>query len=122
MTISFGDSRTDRQAALVEVAGSEQAVGLDAHYRIRRRLEEALARGSPQRGLLLVNGYRRTPPAEREQQFTNELSLAAGELRYCLATTEDLYRAVQAKLRDDSSTVEGFRERLLTTDGQMAQD
>ncbi len=112
----------ERRVALLETDASEEAVGLDAHYRLRRRLEDAIASGSPKRGLLVINGCRRTPPAERPQQYVNELRLAAEQLRYCLATTEQLFHAVRASLSGDSATVERFRERLLTTEGVLQED
>jgi hypothetical protein len=112
----------ERRVALLETDASEAAAGMDAHYRLRRRLEDAIAAGSPKRGLLVINGYRRTPPAERSQQYTNELRLAAESLRYCLATTEQMFHAVRAALSDDSATVERFRERLLTTEGMLQED
>ena len=111
-----------RRVALLETDGSEEAVGLDAHYRLRRRLEEAIAQGAAQRGMLIINGYRRTPPAERAPQYTNELRLAAEQTRYCLATTEQLFHAVRAALIGDDATVESFRERLLTAEGVLHED
>lgn len=111
-----------RRVALLETDGSEEAVGLDAHYRVRRRLEQAIAQGAAQRGLLVINGYRRTPPAERAQQYANELRLAAEQMRYCLATTEQLFHAVRASLSGDDATVESFRERLLTAEGVLQED
>jgi hypothetical protein len=111
-----------RRVALLETDGSEEAVGLDVHYRLRHRLEEAIAQGSPQRGLLVINGYRRTPPAERAGQYTNELRMAAEQMRYCLATTEQLFHAVRASLSGDDATVERFREQLLTAEGVLQED
>jgi hypothetical protein len=95
---------------------------MDAHYRLRRRLEEAIAAAAPKRGLLIVNGYRRTPPAERPQQYTDQLRLAAEQLRYCLATTEQLFHAVRASLSGDAATVERFRDRLLATEGVLENE
>ena len=112
----------ERREALLETDGGVEAVSMDAHYRLRCRLEEAIAAGSTKRGLLVINGYRRTPPAERQQQFTNELGIAAEQLRYCLATTEQLFHAVRAALSGDHATVERFRDRLLTTEGVLQED
>ncbi len=41
---------------LVEAEGSPTAVGMEPHYRLRRRIEEAIAAGRPHKGLALVNG------------------------------------------------------------------
>ena len=55
-TIELGGPGPGRRAALLETEGSEEAVGLSPHYRLRRRIEESLAVGSLQRGVLLING------------------------------------------------------------------
>jgi hypothetical protein len=120
--ISHMDERPVARVALLEVDASEGAAGMDGHYRLRQRLEEAIAQGKPARGLLIVNGYRRTPPAERPQQYDDALRVAAERLRYCLATSEQLYHAVRAALEGDDATVSAFRERLLTAEGVLQQD
>jgi len=120
--IELDGANLERRGALLETDGGEEAAGLDAHYRLRRRLEDAIATGATKRGLLVINGYRRTPPTERPQQYTNELRLAAEQVRYCLATTEQLFHAVRAALSGDDATVERFRERLLTTEGVLQED
>jgi len=120
--IALTDDRHNQRVALLEVDASEEAVGLDGHYRLRQRLEEAIAQGKPARGALIINGYRRTPPAERPAQYDEALRAAAERLRYCVATTEQLFHAVRAALEGDETTVHSFRERLLTTEGVLQQD
>jgi len=119
--IMFDDSPTERPV-LLETDASDEAVSLDAHYRLRRRLEDSIAAGSPKRGLLVINGYRRTAPAERPQQYTEELRQSAERLRYCLATAEQLFHAIRASLSGDDATVAHFRERLVTTEGVLQED
>ena len=120
--IALRDDRHETRVALLEVDASEEAAGMDGHYRLRQRLEEAIAQGKPALGVLIVNGYRRTPPAERPPQYDDALRAAAERLRYCLATTEQLYHAVRAALEGDDATVRAFRERLLATEGVLQQD
>lgn len=120
--IALADDRHHQRIALLEIDASEEAVGMDGHYRLRQRLEEAIAQGKAARGALIINGYRRTPPAERPAQYTEALRAAAERLRYCVATTEQLFHAVRAALEGDETTVHAFRERLLTTEGVLQQD
>jgi hypothetical protein len=120
--IALTDDRHNQRVALLEVDASEEAVGLDGHYRLRQRLEEVIAQGKPARGALIINGYRRTPPSERPPQYDETLRAAAERLRYCVATTEQLFHAVRAALEGDETTVHAFRERLLTTEGVLQQD
>jgi hypothetical protein len=110
------------EGALVEIEASEEAVGLDGHYRLRKRIEQALAREKPQRGVLFVNGCRRLPPSERPEQYREAARLAAEGMRYCLATTEQLFRAVRAALEGDEAKVDRFRQRLLATEGILRDE
>ena len=111
-----------RRVALLEVEAGVQAAGMDGHYRLRRRLEEAIAAGSQKRGLLFINGHRTQAPSERPAQYEDALRVAAESLRYCIATTEQLFHAVRASLAGDEATVAAFRERLLTTEGVLQED
>lgn len=120
--IQLEANRRSRQVALLEVEASDEAVGMDGHYRLRRRLEEAIAQGKPKRGLLIINGYRTQPPSRRPAQYQDALRVAAESLRYCVATTEQLFHAARAALEGDDATVRAFRERLLTTEGVMHED
>lgn len=120
--IQLGIGRGRSQVAFLEVEGSDEAVGMDGHYRLRRRLEEAIAQGKPRRGLLVINGYRTQPPAERGAQYQDALRVAAESMRYCIATTEQLFHAARASLQGDEATVHAFRERLLTTEGVLRED
>ena len=120
--IRLDADRRRRQIALLEVEASDEAVGMDGHHRLRRRLEEAIAQGRPKRGLLVINGYRTQPPSQRPAQYQDTLRVAAESMRYCIATTEQLFHAVRAALEGDEETVHAFRERLLATEGIMHDD
>ncbi len=114
--------RGEKQVALLEVEASDEAVGMDGHYRLRRRLEETIAQGRPKRGLLIINGYRTQAPSQRAAQYQDALRVAAESMRYCVATTEQLFHAARAALEGDEATVHALRERLLTTEGVLRED
>lgn len=115
--------RFERQKVLLEVEGSPSAVGMEAHYRLRRRLEQGIAEsGQPQRGLLVINGHRLLPPAERPPQFEDSLRVAAESMRYGVVTAEQIFQAVRAALEGDQETVGAFRARLLSAEGVLSSD
>ncbi|MGB6895508.1 MAG: hypothetical protein WBF37_06170, partial [Dehalococcoidia bacterium] len=115
--------RVEGQKAFLEVEGSESAVGMEPHYRLRRRLEEAIKEtGETQRGVLVVNGHRRLSPAQRPPQYEDSLRVAAESMRYCLVSADQLFQAVRAAMAGDEETVRAFRNRLLTTDGVLHTD
>ena len=109
----------DGKIALLEVAGSTDAIGIEAHYRLRGRLEEAIARRRPKRGVLVINGYRAQEPSQRAAQYTEPLRIAAETMRYCIVTSVQLYDAARAAIAGDDERVGRFRERLLATEGVM---
>ena len=108
----------EEQTLLLEVEGSSEAVDMAPHYRLRRRLDEALERAAcPHRGLIVVNGYRLRPPEERPAQYTDALRVAAESMRYGLITGLQLFQAVEKALEKDEAAVAAFRERLLSAEG-----
>jgi hypothetical protein len=111
-----------RDAVLLEVEASIEAVGLDGHYRLRRRIEESIAQRRPKRGLLIINGWRTRPPSERPAQYDESLRIAAERMRYGIVTTEQLFQAVRAALSGDDASVAAFRERLLSAEGVLQID
>lgn len=108
------------ESALIEIDASDGAVGMAAHYRLRQRIERAIERrGAAPRGLLLINGHRLKPPAERAQQASDALRLAAETMRYCIAPTAALFEAVRAQMSGEDASVEAFRAALFRTDGVL---
>jgi hypothetical protein len=106
---------------MLEIAASEHPIDLAAHYRLRQRIEEAIAqRGQAPRGLLVINGQRLTAPAERSQEASDALRLAADTMRYGIATTPGLFAAVAAQLGGDDAAVSAYRCRLLSDVGLIA--
>ncbi len=112
----------EEQTLLLEVEGSTAAVDMAPHYRLRRRLEEALEKTArPQRGLIVVNGHRLQEPDKRPTQYVEALRVAAESVRYGLITTHELFRAVERALEKDEPAVAAFRDRLLTAEGAVGE-
>jgi hypothetical protein len=95
---------------------------MDGHHRLRRRLEGSIAAGRRKRGLLIINGHRAQEPSQRPPQYDEPLRVAAESMRYCVATTTQLFHAARAALSGDVATIAAFRERLLTTEGVLGED
>ena len=107
---------------LLEVEGSPAAVGMEAHYRLRRRLEEAIAEGRPQKGVVLVNGYRLSAPESREVEYVDALRVAAESMRYCLLTTSQLFEVVRRHMEGDGQVAQAFWQRLMSCEGVFGLD
>jgi hypothetical protein len=106
------------EAVFLECESSNGAVGMDPHYRLRQRLDMKIAdeARTPPHGLVVVNGFREQPPAEREQEYTNALRVAAESMRYTLLKASDLFNAVRDKLEGKSDGKE-FCKKLVETEG-----
>jgi hypothetical protein len=108
------------QTALLEVEGAQDAVGMEPHYRLRKRWEETLARsGQAPRGLVVVNGYRLRPPEERPTQYVDALRVAAESMSYGILTADRLFEIVRRGLDADEAAVVAFRARLLGAEGEV---
>jgi hypothetical protein len=106
--------------AFIEAESSDDAVGMDPHYRLRSRLETKIADEgrAPPHGIIVVNGFRETPPAEREQQYTNALRIAAESMRYCIVQATDLFDALRDKL-EGKSDGKAFCQLMMETEGVL---
>jgi hypothetical protein len=106
------------ETLFVEAEASTGAIGMEPHYRLRQRLEARIADDArePPRGIIVINGHRERPPAEREQQYTDSLRVAAESMRYCVVEATRLFEAVRDKLegRGDAAA---FCKRLIETEG-----
>jgi hypothetical protein len=109
----------DGQNVMVETASGPNEIGMEAHYRLRQRLEQRIAfdgRRSP--GLLVINGYREQAPSSRPQQYADSLRVAAESMRYCIVRADQLFEAARGHLErgpDDAA----FGEALLRTEGVL---
>ncbi|MDA1009977.1 MAG: hypothetical protein O2888_00720, partial [Chloroflexi bacterium] len=84
-------------AIQVVAAGASEAVGMEAHYRLRARLDVIIEhRAVNPRGLIVVNGQRETHPIGRKRQFDNALRVAAEAQGYGIVTASDLFRVAYA--------------------------
>jgi hypothetical protein len=101
----------------LEAEGSPAAVGMEAHYRLRRRLEEAIAAGRPQKGVVLVNGYRLNRPGSRDVEYADALRVASESMRYCLLTASQLFDVLRRHLDGDGQIAQDFWQRLLSCEG-----
>jgi hypothetical protein len=105
------------EAVLVEAESSAGEVGMDAHYRLRERMETRISHEKRRPfGLIVINGYNQTPPAERERQYSDALRIAAESMRYCVITATDLFDAVRDKL-EGKGDQKAFLKRLTETEG-----
>lgn len=110
--------RSDEGDLLVEVEGSSGTVGMAPHYRLRARLDAALAEGRVERGLVVVNGERATAPQYRSTPYLDALRVAAEASRYGLLTAPELFRAsMRAVEGADAEALAWMRRQLLETDG-----
>ncbi len=108
----------DGDSVLIETEGSANAVGLEPHYRLRQRLEQKIAaEGRRVRGLVVVNGFRETPPSQRPQQYHDSLRIAAESMRYALVEATRLFDAAKACLEGDAASAKAFCRRLVDTEG-----
>ncbi len=108
----------ERELHLV-VAGSEEAVGMAAHYRLRSRLDSIIERGLPAaRGLIVANGQRLTRPEERLRQVAPPLATAAESVGYAVVRASELFEAACLVLDGlDDQVRAAIRGRLRSTDG-----
>ncbi|MBM3141053.1 MAG: hypothetical protein FJZ92_12820 [Chloroflexi bacterium] len=106
----------------VVAAGAEDAVDMAAHYRLRRRLDEIYRlRAQAARGLVVANGRRLDPPAERTREIDESLRVAAEATGYALVTSRWLFVAAVAALEGlAEETLAAIRRRLLETNGLVA--
>lgn len=112
--------RVGQSSVLLEIDAAQEAVGMAPHYRLRQRIERAIERrGSPPRGLIIINGHRGKSPKERPQQASDALRAAAETMRYCVSTTLALYEAVVAKLGGDDAAVEAYKQAIGAHDGLL---
>lgn len=113
--------RCDEGELLLEVEGSSGTVGMAPYYRLRARLDAALAEGRVERGLVLVNGERTTAPAYRTAAYLDALRVASEASHYALLTAPELFRASMAAFGGaPPEALASMRRRLLETDGLVA--
>lgn len=111
--------------AFFEVEGSSEPVLEYPYFRLQKRLEKDLIETKqPKHGLIVINGQRLSPPANRNAQASETLRVAAENYRYGLLTTERLFEIVNAVLADPlSATLRSMiRSRLLNAVGEVGPE
>lgn len=119
-----GRVRAAEGELLLEVAGSEVAVGMGPHYALRARLDTIIEHEQrAPRGLVVANGQRMVPPTERDAIWDESLRIGAEAMRYALITAPELFFTASAALDGLSpETLANIRLRMLTTDGLVELD
>jgi hypothetical protein len=109
----------DGRTAFLEVEGSEEAVVEWPYFRLQKRLErDLLETRQPKKGVIVVNGHRLTPPAQRGQQYSDALRVAAENYRYALLTSGQLLNLIRAALLDPSpDSLQRLRSLIFDTVG-----
>ncbi|MEX2238309.1 MAG: hypothetical protein WEB00_12325 [Dehalococcoidia bacterium] len=105
---------------LVEAAGSDGAVGLEAHHRLRARRERELeGAGQMPGGILVVTGWREQEADERGQEYDDALAIAAEGQRYCLLTGGELLQAGSVALAGGAERAAELRAAIAGTEGRF---
>jgi hypothetical protein len=105
------------ETVMVEAESGTGEIGMDAHYRLRERMEARISREKRRPfGLIVINAYNQTAPAQRERQYSDALRIAAESMRYCIITATDLFDAVRDKL-EGKGDQKAFLKRLTETEG-----
>ena len=104
---------------LLEAEGAIAEVGMAPHYRLRARIDAAIAAGDPPpRGLVVANGQRHTAPDRRDCPYLDALRVASEATRYALLPAPALFAAARAAMTGaDPATLATIRQRLIATDG-----
>ncbi len=111
--------RSPEGTLFLEAEGGTAEVGMAPHYRLRARIDGAIAQDAEvTRGLVVVNGQRNQRPDARTAPYVEALRVAASASGYALLTTPDLFAAALLGLAGaDPSTLAAIRKRLFETDG-----
>lgn len=114
----------DGRIAFLEVEGSQEAVVEWPYFRLQKRLEKDLMETrQPKKGVIVVNGHRLTPPAERGQPYSEALRVAAENYRYALLTGEQLLNLVRAALLEPGpDSLNRLRAMVFETVGTQLPD
>ncbi|MGO4684857.1 hypothetical protein [Hyphomicrobium sp. 2TAF46] len=100
-----------------------KAVNIDKLRQLSMNIHEDLQReeiSSPAKAVLFGNGFRLSPPGDREVQFTEKCISASRTSNTALVATSDLYRAAQyLSDRSDEEYAKRCRQALLSNVGPV---
>ena len=110
------------EVALLEIDASDKTVNERAYLGLQRRIEEEfLHSGHRRKGVIVVNGERRTAPQVRRAPYADTLANACANFGYALLTGETLFSLVTFALEEgDADTLAAIRETILTSDGLVS--
>jgi hypothetical protein len=101
-----------------------KAINVDKLRQLAMNIHEDLARDeviAPAKGVLFGNGYRLTPPAERDIAFTEKCITAAQSSSTALVATQDLFRAARYLAdQEDASYAAECRKAILNSSGPVS--
>jgi hypothetical protein len=118
--VLYADGRT----AFFEVEGSRETVDEGVYIRLQRRLErELIATGDLKKGIVVVNGKRRSPPDARTDAYTKALRIACENYRYALVPSPLLFEMVRiARSRPELAVARALRDALFAAEGELTLD
>jgi len=106
----------DKEVAGVEVKGSVKQIDLEDFRQLLHYLIDCKAYKKPVKGILVGNHFCEKPPNERGSPFTERALEDAKKLDVSLATTVELFKALQ-KLDEQKITPEEVRNKILSASG-----
>ncbi len=108
---------------LGEAEGKDsKAINVDKLRQLTMNIQEDLQReevNAPAKGVLFGNGYRLSPPREREVQFTEKCVTASRSFSAALLATSEMYTAAQylSNHPEDDAYAKACREAILASEG-----
>ena len=115
---------SDEGDALVVAEASEEAkIGLPAYRRLRDAVDGTVTDGDGHhKGILVVSGSRELDPKRRPTQFSDEVLRGCQGQGFCLVSSYQLFKLVQAALEDRSKQgLAALRRRILECDGEFRE-
>ncbi|MBI2855830.1 MAG: hypothetical protein HYX93_03170, partial [Chloroflexi bacterium] len=110
-----------QKTAIVEIEGSTGRIAVEKYRQLLDYVQNDFeATGTLVKGILVGNGSRLRPPEERGDQFTEHCRTGARSQGYCLLSTTELFRIVEAILKNpEPEFKKGIRQKLLSTVGDF---
>lgn len=117
--VVYADART----FFFEVEGSRETVKEEVYIRLQRRIEKhMLERGDAPKGVVVVNGQRRSSPGRRTEPVSRALRIACENYRYALIHGPTLFEMVRAALAGGDEVKSRLREAIAAAAGELTVD
>jgi hypothetical protein len=112
----YADGRT----FFFEVEGSRETVKEEVYIRLQRRVEKSMFEtGETPKGIVVVNGQRRSSPGRRTEPASRPLRIAAENYRFALIHAPTLFDMVRAALSDGDATKSRLRDAIFDAAGEF---